>query len=132
MIKNKDIMLKIGEFPVVKEDIFFKEAIEKMSKFNLGILCITNKKTELVGIITDGDLRRMLLNIQKPFSAFFVDDVILHAKKNPITSTPEENVKKTLTKMNSFKVWDIPILKKNKLVGLVHLHPAVENLISRL
>ena len=109
MIKNKDIMLKIGEFPV-----------------------ITNKKTELVGIITDGDLRRMLLNIQKPFSAFFVDDVILHAKKNPITSTPEENVKKTLTKMNSFKVWDIPILKKNKLVGLVHLHPAVENLISRL
>ena len=70
MIKNKDIMLKVGSFPIVKEKTIFKEAIEKMSQFNLGILCIVDEENRLKGIITDGDLRRMLLNIQKPFSAF--------------------------------------------------------------
>ena len=52
-----------------------------MSQFNLGILCIVDEENRLKGIITDGDLRRMLLNIQKPFSAFFIDDVIKHSKK---------------------------------------------------
>ena len=34
-------------------------------QFNLGILCIVDEENRLKGIITDGDLRRMLLNIQK-------------------------------------------------------------------
>ena len=105
MIKNKDIMIKVGAFPIVKENTIFKEAIEKMSEFNLGILCIVDNKFELRGIITDGDLRRMLLNIQKPFSAFFVDDIIKHSKKNPITSFPDEDIKKTLIKMNLSKLF---------------------------
>ncbi|MAK12095.1 MAG: CBS domain-containing protein [Candidatus Pelagibacter sp.] len=132
MIKNKDIMIKVGAFPIVKENTIFKEAIEKMSEFNLGILCIVDNKFELRGIITDGDLRRMLLNIQKPFSAFFVDDIIKHSKKNPITSFPDEDIKKTLIKMNLSKVWDIPIIENHKLVGLVHLHPAIKNLVSKI
>lgn len=132
MIKNKDIMLKVGSFPIVKENTIFKEAIEKMSEFNLGILCIVDEENKLKGIITDGDLRRMLLNIQKPFSAFFIDDVIKHSKKDPITSFPEQNIQETLVKMNSLKVWDMPILEDKKLVGLVHLHPAIKNLVSKI
>ena len=39
---------------------------------------------------------------------------------------------KTLVKMNSLKVWDMPILEDKKLVGLVHLHPAIKNLVSKI
>ena len=81
MTKNKDIMLKLGDFPVVPYNMILKEALEEMNKYNLGVACLVDKKNILKGIITDGDIRRKLLNDQKPFSAFFVDDSIKHAVK---------------------------------------------------
>ena len=130
MIKNKDIMLKLGDFPVVPYNIILKEALEEMSKYNLGVACLVDKKNNLKGIITDGDIRRKLLKDQKPFPAFFVDDSIKHAVKKPKSSSPNKNIKETLKLMNKNEIWDLPILKNKKLVGLVHLHPAMKRLIK--
>ena len=130
MIKNKDIMLKKGQFPIVQYNLILKETLEEMNKFNLGVACLVDKNYKLKGIITDGDIRRKLLNDQKPFSAFFVDDSIKHAIKKPISSTTNKNIQETLKVMNKFEIWDMPIVEKNKLVGLVHLHPAMKKLIK--
>tara|TARA_Y100001980_G_C14458598_1_gene240986 strand:+ start:221 stop:613 length:393 start_codon:yes stop_codon:yes gene_type:complete len=130
MTKNRDIMLKIGDFPVVPYNIILKEALEEMSKYNLGVACLVDKKNNLKGIITDGDIRRKLLLDQKPFSAFFVDDSIKHAVKKPKSSSPDKNIKETLKMMNKNEIWDVPIIEKKKLVGLVHLHPAMKKLIK--
>ena len=130
MTKNKDIMLKLGDFPVVPYNMILKEALEEMNKFNLGVACLVNKKNILKGIITDGDIRRKLLNDQKPFSAFFVDDSIKHAVKKPKSSSPNKNIKETLKMMNKNEIWDVPIIQNKKLVGLVHLHPAMRRLIK--
>ena len=70
----KDIMLKRGEFPVVSEDELFRESIEEMNKFGLGIACIVNSQYKLKGILTDGDVRRLILKVQKPLAAIFVDE----------------------------------------------------------
>tara|TARA_B100000989_G_scaffold180261_1_gene135456 strand:- start:2672 stop:3064 length:393 start_codon:yes stop_codon:yes gene_type:complete len=130
MTKNKDIMLKPGDFPVIPYNMILKEALEEMNKFNLGVVCLVNKKNILKGIITDGDIRRKLLKDQKPFSAFFVDDSIKHAAKNPKSSSPNKNIKETLKMMNKNEIWDVPIIQNKKLVGLVHLHPAMRRLIK--
>ncbi len=130
MTKNKDIMLKLGDFPVVPYNMILKETLEEMNKFNLGVACLVNKKNNLKGIITDGDIRRKLLKDQKPFSAFFVDDSIKHAVKKPKSSSPNKNIKETLKMMNKNEIWDLPIVKNKKLVGLVHLHPAMRKLIK--
>tara|TARA_B100001027_G_scaffold29968_1_gene17779 strand:- start:837 stop:1229 length:393 start_codon:yes stop_codon:yes gene_type:complete len=130
MIKNKDIMLKKGQFPIVQYNLILKETLEEMNKFNLGVACLVDKNYKLKGIITDGDIRRKLLNDQKPFSAFFVDDSIKHAIKKPKSSTINKNIQETLKVMNKFEIWDMPIVEKNKLVGLVHLHPAMKKLIK--
>ena len=130
MTKNKDIMLKLGDFPVVPYNMILKEALEEMNKFNLGVACLVNKKNVLKGIITDGDIRRKLLKDQKPFSAFFVDDSIKHAVKKPKSSSPNKNIKETLKMMNKNEIWDLPIVQNKKLVGLVHLHPAMRKLIK--
>ena len=130
MTKNKDIMLKLGDFPVVPYNMILKEALEEMNKFNLGVACLVNKNNILKGIITDGDIRRKLLKDQKPFSAFFVDDSIKHAVKKPKSSSPNKNIKETLKMMNKNEIWDLPIVKNKKLVGLVHLHPAMRKLIK--
>ena len=123
-------MLKLGDFPVVPYNMILKEALEEMNKFNLGVACLVNKNNILKGIITDGDIRRKLLKDQKPFSAFFVDDSIKHAVKKPKSSSPNKNIKETLKMMNKNEIWDLPILQNKKLVGLVHLHPAMRKLIK--
>ena len=123
-------MLKLGDFPVVPYNMILKETLEEMNKFNLGVACLVNKKNNLKGIITDGDIRRKLLKDQKPFSAFFVDDSIKHAVKKPKSSSPNKNIKETLKMMNKNEIWDLPIVKNKKLVGLVHLHPAMRKLIK--
>ena len=81
-----EIMLSLDQFPVVSSEVYLKEALEKMNKIQLGISCIVDSDNKLIGVLTDGDIRRKLLNVQKPFSAFLIDDVITHSAKSPVTS----------------------------------------------
>ena len=71
-MKVKDIMIKIGSFPIIDKKTILKEALTEMGDANLGLVCIIDQNKELLGLITDGDLRRKLLKVQKPFSAFFL------------------------------------------------------------
>jgi len=65
------VMIPIGAFPVVTEQTILKEALEEMDNFRLGVACVVDNKGHLIGILTDGDIRRKLLSVQKPLSAFF-------------------------------------------------------------
>tara|TARA_Y100000768_G_C23984651_1_gene687997 strand:- start:880 stop:1272 length:393 start_codon:yes stop_codon:yes gene_type:complete len=129
-MKVKDVMIEMGFFPVVDKKAILKEALTEMGNANLGLVCIINDKSELLGLITDGDLRRKLLKVQKPFSAFFVDDAIVHANNRPFICNPQDNLKKVVTLMGNKQIWDLPVVNNNKLVGLLHLHPAVQKLIE--
>ena len=130
-MKVKDVMIHVGKFPIIKKTTILKEALTEMGEANLGLVCIVNENKELMGLITDGDLRRKLLKVQKPFSSFFIDDALIHAKKNPITCSPDDELKKIVNLMGEKQIWDLPVVDKNKkLVGLLHLHPAVKKLID--
>ena len=130
-MKVKDVMIPTGKFPIIEKTTILKEALTEMGEANLGLVCIVNENKELMGLITDGDLRRKLLKVQKPFSSFFVDDALIHAKKNPITCSPDDDLKKIVNLMGEKQIWDLPVVDKNKkLVGLLHLHPAVKKLID--
>lgn len=65
-----EVMLKPNSFPVLKETTILKEALETMGKFNLGIACIVDDDSKLLGLVTDGDIRRKLLKVQKPRNNF--------------------------------------------------------------
>jgi CBS domain-containing protein len=130
-MKVKDVMIPVEKFPIIEKTTILKEALTEMGEANLGLVCIVNENKELMGLITDGDLRRKLLKVQKPFSSFFVDDALIHAKKNPITCSPDDELKKIVNLMGEKQIWDLPVVDKNKkLVGLLHLHPAVKKLID--
>ena len=130
-MKVEDVMLPLGQFPVVEKKTILKEALTEMGKANLGLVCIINQNKELLGLITDGDLRRKLLKVQKPFSAFFIDDALIHAKRNPITCNANDDLKEVVHLMGEKQIWDLPVMdKENKLVGLLHLHPAVKKILK--
>ena len=130
IINVSDVMLAFGDFPVVNENTIVKEALEKMDTFRLGMVCITDSDRQLLGIMTDGDIRRKLLAFQKPLTAFFIDDAINQAIKNPLTATYDMSLFDVVNLMEEKQVWDLPILDNNKLVGLLHLHAAVKSLLT--
>ena len=130
-MRIEDVMIPMGSFPVVTQKTILKEALTEMGEANLGLVCIINEKQELLGLITDGDLRRKLLKVQKPFSAFFIDDAFIHARQNPITCRPEDNLKEVVQLMGEKQIWDLPVVGKDRqLIGLLHLHPAVKKMLE--
>ncbi|SFS47056.1 arabinose-5-phosphate isomerase [Succinivibrio dextrinosolvens] len=60
LVHCQDIMHKGNEIPVVKSNVSLKDALFEMTQKTLGFICIVNDKHELVGVYTDGDLRRSL------------------------------------------------------------------------
>lgn len=130
-LRVSDVMMSLDRVPVIGETVIFKEALEEMGRKRLGIACIVNAQKKLLGILTDGDIRRMLLRVQKPFSAFFVDDALDHAIQSPLTIAPGDTLVHAVHLMDEKHIWDLPVVDAaGVLVGLLHLHPAVEALLG--
>ncbi|HEC27689.1 MAG TPA: CBS domain-containing protein [Gammaproteobacteria bacterium] len=130
-IPVSEVMMPLDRFPVIGETVILKEALEEMGRSRLGIACIIGDENKLLGILTDGDIRRKLLKVQKPFSAFFVDDALDHAIRSPTTTRPDDTLNDAIVLMGEKQVWDLPVVDgQGILVGLLHLHPAVQALLG--
>ena len=130
-IKLSEVMLKIDSFPIVLKDELMQDTIIKMNHFGLGIACLVDNNNKLVGVLTDGDLRRMILNVQKPMAAIFVDDVEVYATKSFTKIDLDTSLNEAVLIMEELKIWDLPIInKKGILKGLLHLHPAIKLLLG--
>lgn len=127
----KDLIIKKKDIPVLRENSLLKEALESMSKYKYGICFCVNKKDKLLGILTDGDVRRKILNVQKPFSALLSDDLVLHINKKPSKILSKNSLSTALKLMKKKLIWDLPVVDKNNiLIGMLHLHPIVKLLIK--
>ena len=126
-----EVMLALDRAPLVQEEAILKEAMEEMGRSHLGIVCVVDADKNLLGILTDGDIRRKLLKVQKPFSAFLVDDALDHAIHKPTTIKPDDTLFRAVELMEEKQIWDLPVVNNEaKLVGLLHLHPAVQVLLG--
>jgi arabinose-5-phosphate isomerase len=130
-LRVSDVMLPLDRFPVIDRTTILKEALEVMGRFHLGIACVVGKEKELLGILTDGDIRRKLLKVQKPLSALFVDDALDHSIRSPVTIAPSDSLRQAVEVMGVKRIWDLPVCGPHGvLVGLLHLHPAIQALLG--
>lgn len=124
-------IITIDKIPHVFDNVLFKEAIDSMNEYKLGIVCVVDQKNLLKGVFTDGDIRRKIIKIQKPFSALFVDDVLTHTNLKPITIDENKKIKDALKIMNRNKIWDLPVIsKKGTLLGLIHMNNILKKIID--
>lgn len=131
MILVSEVMMPLDQTPVIEETVILKEALEEMGRLRLGIACIVNPNNKLLGILTDGDFRRKLLRVQKPFSAFLVDDALEHAIISPVTAKPSDTLLSAVNIMGEKQIWDLPVVDhEGTLKGLLHLHPAIRVLLD--
>ena len=125
-----EVMLPLEKTPKTLGHTLLKETLELMDKHRLGIVCVTGSDGALLGIVTDGDIRRMLSNVQKPLAALMSDDVIVHAIKSPTTVTASASLQEAIDIMGKKQIWDLPVVDQGKLRGLLHLHPAINAIIG--
>ena len=102
-----------------------------MCNYGIGVACIVNSKNELKGVFTDGDIRRLILKVQKPIAALFVDDVNDYCTKVYSSIKPSSSLKSAILLMEELNIWDLPVVDDEKnLKGLLHLHPALKKLLG--
>ena len=125
-----DVMLPLGSCPLAKQHTILKEVLDEMNIHGLGVVCIVDGEMKLLGIITEGDLRRKILQSQKPLAALLADDVSNHAIKTPISVSENFSLVDAVLLMSKKKVWDLPVVSQDKtLIGLLHLHHAIAKII---
>ncbi len=116
-LKVKDIYPN-NTLPKVFLDNSVQEVILEISSKRLGAAAVVNSDDEVLGIITDGDLRRML-NEQKDFFALKAVDIMCH---NPKTIIADEYAANALAIMQEKSITQLIVTDKGKLLGFIHLH----------
>lgn len=123
--KARDKMKKLSDIPVLEEDASLKKALDLMSEKRLGIACFVDKSGVLKGLLTDGDLRRLLLTKQSPLPALLIANALSFGISNPSVAHEDDDMDKLKELMNVKQIWDLPIIdSNNKLIGLLHRHDA--------
>ena len=127
----QDVMMNCDSFPVVNDRELLRETIIEMCNHGLGVACIVNTNNQLKGVFTDGDIRRLILKVQKPIAALFVDDVKVYCTKIYASITPDTSLKSAILLMEELNIWDLPVVdNETNLKGLLHLHPALKKLLG--
>mgnify|MGYP001311577875 CR=1 FL=1 len=123
MLQIKDIMYKGKKMPIVLENAKMQDIILEMSKKSFGHVGVKNKNGILVGIISDGDLRR---SFKKDFLKLNANKVMT---KKPIMICQEKFITDALSIMNKNKITCLFIFDKNnngKACGIIHLHQILQ------
>ncbi len=116
----KDLMLKdFNLLPIAHENDTFLETVDLISKKRLGCALVINSKNELTGLITDGDIRRILLRY--PDVSVFDNKTVM--TKNPKTIHQDDMAAKALALMEKYSITALAVCDdKNHPIGLVHIH----------
>lgn len=116
-------MIKIDSFPVLDENVSLKSALDGMSKYSLGVACFVDNKNQFVGILTDGDLRRLILNKQNPLPALLITSAIEFGTRSPKNIKENDTISNAIALMDESRIWDLPVLNElGNVVGLLNRH----------
>ncbi|HOL66809.1 MAG TPA: KpsF/GutQ family sugar-phosphate isomerase [bacterium] len=120
MLKVKDVMQTGSRIPLVKEEASFMEAVRAINRKNLGFTLVVNTAGQLTGIITDGDVRRLLLAHHDRLKFLKACQVMT---KNPKTIEPDKLAAQALSLMEKLEITCLVITDgKKRPTGIVHLH----------
>lgn len=114
-----EIMGKGDAIPRVNRRASLTNATIEMSRKRYGCTAVVDEGEKLVGVFTDGDLRRCIAVYD------LADEIGQHMSVNPVTVAPEELCSEALRLMNESAVSVLFVVEENKLVGIVHMHDIV-------
>ena len=128
-LKVKDVMHKNKDLPIILPNQSFKESIIEISNKKLGCVCVVDYDYRLYGIITDGDVRRILQRYDeiKELKAENIMTV------NPITINENELLSEALSIMENreSQISVLPVVNNDRIcIGVIRLHDIIRSGIS--
>lgn len=104
--------------PIVREDAGLSEVIVQISSKRVGATAVVDGENRLSGVITDGDLRRMLQRTSDLVTVKAADIMTV----NPKTISKDEFAIRALNQMKEFNITQLIAMDGNKVIGFVHIH----------
>ena len=104
-----------GQLPLVHQGTSMHETVLEMSAKRLGVVGVTDEAGDLVGVITDGDLRRHIeQGLDHPASVFM--------SASPKTIAPDSLVDEALTLFDEYRITTLFVVDGGKPIGVLHIH----------
>ena len=123
LLKVDAMMITGSDIPLVKENVSVSDAIAEISSKRLGATCVVNDTGILCGMLTDGDLRR-LLQRRIDISNLTVGQVMT---QNPKAISQNMLAAQALEVMESYKITQLVVVNTDHHpIGILHLHSLVE------
>jgi arabinose-5-phosphate isomerase len=115
----RDAMIVGDRIPRVLTHTPARQAIVEIDRMNVGFVLVTDKKNNLLGILTDGDVRRMVSR-GLSFEGLTIDDVMT---ANPKTINEKASLAETVEFMQKKEITSLAVVNEKKILkGYVHLH----------
>jgi len=120
LLKVAHLMHKGQQIPRVKRKALMKDVLEEMSRKKFGMTCVIDEQQRLLGIITDGDLRRMVQKYRKDFLGKTAEDCMT---PQPKTIAKNDLATEALNIMEENRITSLIVKnKKGEIEGILHLH----------
>ena len=124
LVKVRDLMHRGPALPQVQETVSASEALLEMSAKKLGMTTVVDRAGALLGVITDGDLRRFLQQ-GGDFSKITAGTL---ASPRPKLIGPDELAAKAVEMMERYAITTLVVADKaQRIVGVVHLHDLLKH-----
>ena len=118
LYKVSDLMLSGDMLPILDENSYFIDAIKLISDKKLGCAFIVNPDKTLKGVITDGDIRRIILKHGKIEKLKVKDVMVL----NPKRANADDLAAKALSIMEKYSITSLAVAENDRLIGVLHIH----------
>jgi len=119
-LQQVDDLMHRGEgVPLVLDSAGLDEAIREMDRKKLGMTCVVDGDGKLVGVLTDGDLRRRMLRTDEPTKGTAADAMT----RDPMTIGAEAVASEALNLMEDRKITSLAVVEPDgKLAGVIQIH----------
>ncbi len=115
-----DLLLDSSAYPAVGERELFRTAVEVLDRNRWGLLCVVDRDGRLAGVLTDGDLRRLLLHDRGPLPMRFSQPVGRLIQRDPVTVEPDTSALECLTLMNERLIGCLPVVdEQRRYLGII-------------
>ncbi len=123
MVTVSNIMIK-KNIPLISISSKFSKLLEKTSKYNLGLAIIIDDKKKLIGVISDGDIKRIMKE-NKSFESIEIKSVMT---KTPVIVGPAMLAAEALSVMEDKSINALPVVDKNKVIGILTLKDIIKSI----
>lgn len=119
MLLVEALMHDVSAAPRVAAGATMRQAVDEMTARGLGMTCVVDEGGFLVGILTDGDLRRLMLSKERPLDGAATEAMI----RSPATIGPDALASEALRQMEDRKITSLPVVAKDgRLLGVIQIH----------